>query len=213
MVVNSAPAVPRRIREFVRWVLLNPWPVFSLGLLQADIIAPFWCWASYGSGCRRSTGSSCRICRASTWRFHRLPARVVPGRRVGQLQPSARCSAGSAGTRCSPKKTQRRPSRLEARALRMPAYRSMIQHDAVAGGGRGLHRSELAGGQPIRAGDRGRHGSGAIATSIIGYLQSERVLGRWPSPPCAAGFRRTSAGPAWCCDWCCPGCSPPGCRC
>ena len=38
MVVNSAPAVPRRIREFVRWVLRTPWPVFSLGLLQADII-------------------------------------------------------------------------------------------------------------------------------------------------------------------------------
>ena len=35
----STAAVPRgQIREFVRWVVRTPWPVFSLGLLQADII-------------------------------------------------------------------------------------------------------------------------------------------------------------------------------
>jgi adenylate cyclase len=36
--VNSAPATRGRIREFARWVARTPWPVFSLGMLQADII-------------------------------------------------------------------------------------------------------------------------------------------------------------------------------
>ncbi len=28
----------RRINAFVRWVARTPWPVFTLGMLQADII-------------------------------------------------------------------------------------------------------------------------------------------------------------------------------
>ena len=36
--MSSAPGTRGRIRDFVRWVARTPWPLFSLGLLQADII-------------------------------------------------------------------------------------------------------------------------------------------------------------------------------
>ncbi|HOB50715.1 MAG TPA: adenylate/guanylate cyclase domain-containing protein, partial [Mycobacterium sp.] len=36
--MTSAEPTPGRIRDFVRWVARTPWPLFSLGLLQADII-------------------------------------------------------------------------------------------------------------------------------------------------------------------------------
>jgi len=34
----NAAALPGRISGFVRWVVRTPWPVFSLSMLQADII-------------------------------------------------------------------------------------------------------------------------------------------------------------------------------
>ena len=36
--VSSAPTSRGRLGEFVRWVVRTPWPVFALGMLQADII-------------------------------------------------------------------------------------------------------------------------------------------------------------------------------
>jgi len=37
-VATQAAGLPGRIRGFVRWVVRTPWPVFSLSMLQADII-------------------------------------------------------------------------------------------------------------------------------------------------------------------------------
>lgn len=36
--MNSAPVRRGRLRDFVRWVARTPWPVFALGMLQANII-------------------------------------------------------------------------------------------------------------------------------------------------------------------------------
>ena len=36
--VTTAAALPGRINAFVRWVVRTPWPLFSLSMLQADII-------------------------------------------------------------------------------------------------------------------------------------------------------------------------------
>src|ERR1700744_4661673 len=36
--VATPAALPRRISGFVRWVGRTPWPLFSLSMLQADII-------------------------------------------------------------------------------------------------------------------------------------------------------------------------------
>ena len=35
---TQAAALPGRISGFVRWVVRTPWPLFSLSMLQADII-------------------------------------------------------------------------------------------------------------------------------------------------------------------------------
>lgn len=34
----TTAALPRRIHAFVRWVVRTPWPLFSLSMLQSDII-------------------------------------------------------------------------------------------------------------------------------------------------------------------------------
>ena len=36
--MTTAAALPGRISAFVRWVVRTPWPLFSLSMLQADII-------------------------------------------------------------------------------------------------------------------------------------------------------------------------------
>src|ERR1700761_9785333 len=36
--VATPEALPGRISAFVRWVVRTPWPLFSLSMLQADII-------------------------------------------------------------------------------------------------------------------------------------------------------------------------------
>ncbi|MBI3691547.1 MAG: adenylate/guanylate cyclase domain-containing protein, partial [Mycolicibacterium aromaticivorans] len=36
--MTTAQLSPERINGFVRWVARTPWPVFTLGMLQADII-------------------------------------------------------------------------------------------------------------------------------------------------------------------------------
>ena len=36
--MSTASTAPGRVSGFVRWVARTPWPVFSLGMLQADII-------------------------------------------------------------------------------------------------------------------------------------------------------------------------------
>src|ERR1700761_8710769 len=36
--VTTAASLPGRISGFVRWVVRTPWPLFSLSMLQADII-------------------------------------------------------------------------------------------------------------------------------------------------------------------------------
>src|ERR1700753_967489 len=38
MVATPAATLPGRINAFVRWIVRTPWPVFSLSMLQADII-------------------------------------------------------------------------------------------------------------------------------------------------------------------------------
>ena len=39
---STASTAPGRVSGFVRWVARTPWPVFSLGMLQADIIGADW---------------------------------------------------------------------------------------------------------------------------------------------------------------------------
>ena len=177
MVVNSAPAVPRRIREFVRWVLRTPWPVFSLGLLQADIIGALLVLGFLRFGLPP---------------VDRIKLQDLPGINlavfIGYLLVSFLVGASISFSLLRPVfRWQRRDTMLteedpaateqaRLRALRMPAYRSMISMTLWLVGAAVF----IAASWPVASQSAPVIAVatvlGAIATSIIGYLQSERVL-------------------------------------
>ena len=175
--MTTAPVPRGRIREFVRWVVRTPWPVFSLGLLQADIIGALlvlW-FLRFG------------LPPADRIKLQDLPAAnlavfltyLIVSFTVGAsisftlLRPVFRWQRQDAML------TVDDPAATEAarlRALRMPAYRSMISMTlwllaaVVFIGASWPVASQAA---PVMA---VATLLGATATAIIGYLQSERVL-------------------------------------
>ena len=175
--VSTAPATRGRIREFVRWVARTPWPVFSLGILQADIIGALLVLGFLRFG----------LPPADRLKLQDLPAGnlavflgyVVVAFLVGTglsfilLVPVFRWQRRDALlTDDDPAVTEQ--ARL--RALKMPTYRSMISMTlwllgaAVFIGASWPVASHAA--PEVAMATLG----GATATAIIGYLQSERVL-------------------------------------
>ncbi len=175
--MGDAAAYGRRVVNFVRWVARTPWPVFSLGMLQADIIGALFVLGFLRFG---------------------LP----PGDRI-ELQdlPNANIAIlitvilllFSTGTALSlwlllpVFRWQRRDGLLidsdpattelaRSRALRMPFYRTLISLCYWTVGGVAF----IVASWPIasRAAPVVAVATalGATATAIIGYLQSERVL-------------------------------------
>ena len=175
--MTTAPVPRGRIREFVRWVVRTPWPVFSLGLLQADIIGALLVLGFLRFG----------LPPADRIKLQDLPAAnlavfltyLIVSFTVGAsisftlLRPVFRWQRQDAML------TVDDPAATEAarlRALRMPAYRSMISMTlwllgaVVFIGASWPVASQAA---PVMA---VATLLGATATAIIGYLQSERVL-------------------------------------
>ena len=175
--VNTAPVTRGRIAEFVRWVLRTPWPVFSLGILQADIIGALLVLGFLRFG----------LPPADRLKLQDLPAGnlaiflgyVIVAFTVGTaisfylLVPVFRWQRrDSLLTDDDPALSEK--ARL--RALRMPTYRSAISMVLwVVGAVVFISASWSV----------ARHAApellmavlgGATATAIIGYLQSERVL-------------------------------------
>lgn len=64
----TTAALPRRIHAFVRWVVRTPWPLFSLSMLQSDIIGALFVlgFLRYGLPPQDNI-SNCRICHRSTY--------------------------------------------------------------------------------------------------------------------------------------------------
>jgi adenylate cyclase len=175
--VSTPPATRGRIREFVRWVARTPWPVFSLGILQADIIGALLVLGFLRYG----------LPPADRLKLQDLPAGnlavflayVIIAFIVGTaisfilLVPVFRWQRRDALlTDDDPAVTEQ--ARL--RALKMPTYRSMISMTlwmlgaAVFIGASWPVASHAA--PEVAMATLG----GATATAIIGYLQSERVL-------------------------------------
>ncbi|BBX63826.1 adenylate/guanylate cyclase domain-containing protein [Mycobacterium saskatchewanense] len=173
----TAAALPGRITAFVRWVVRTPWPLFSLSMLQADIIG-----ALFVLGFLR----------------YALP----PQDRV-QLQDLPALNlmifAGSlivlfiAGWLVNLKllmpvfRWQRRDNLLaeadptdtelaRSRALRMPFYRTLTSMVAWCIGGSVFIIASWSVARYAAPVVAVATGLGAAATAIIGYLQSERVL-------------------------------------
>ena len=173
----TAPVTRGRIAEFVRWLVRTPWPVFSLGILQADIIGALLVLGFLRFG----------LPPAERLKLQDLPATNLA------IFLSYVAVAFTIGTAISfyllvpVFRWQRRDSLLtdddpadsekaRLRALRMPTYRSAISIVLWVVGAIVF----IGASWPVA-----RHSApelamatlaGATATAIIGYLQSERVL-------------------------------------
>jgi len=175
--VNSAPATRGRIREFARWVARTPWPVFSLGMLQADIIGALLVLGFLRFG----------LPPADRLKLQDLPATNL-AIFLGYLVISFTVGAFITLKLLAPVfRWQRRDAlladddpadteRARLLALRMPGYRSVISITNWLLGAVVF----IAASWPVA-----RHAApvmavatllGATATAIIGYLQAERVL-------------------------------------
>lgn len=175
--VDTPVTLGARITTFVRWVVRTPWPVFSLGMLQADIIGALFVLGFLRFGLPPTD---------------RIELQDLPAINVAILT-AVILSLFSIGTMLSMWlmlpvfRWQRRDGLLteadptttelaRSRALRMPFYRTLISLGYWSVGGVAFI---------IATWSESRHaapvvvvatGLGATATAIIGYLQSERVL-------------------------------------
>ncbi|MDA4086911.1 Adenylate cyclase 2 [Mycolicibacterium hassiacum DSM 44199] len=175
--MNTEPIPIRRIGPFIRWVARTPWPVFTLGMLQADIIGALLVLGFLRFGLPPED---------------RLQLQDLPPANLaiflGYLLVSFTVGAYISLRLLIPViRWQRRDALLtetdpqvtelaRARALKMPFYRTLIS------GTNWLLGSIVfiiacwpvaSRSAPVVA---LATGLGATATAIIGYLQSERVL-------------------------------------
>ena len=175
--VSSAPATRGRVSEFVRWVARTPWAVFSLGILQADIIGALLVMGFLRFG----------LPPADRIKLQDLPPANL-AIFLGYLLVAFAVGTSISLSLLRPVfRWQRRDSLLadddpavteqaRLRALNMPRYRSMISMTLWLLGAVVF----IGASWPVA-----RHAApvlavavlpGATATAIIGYLQSERVL-------------------------------------
>jgi adenylate cyclase len=190
--VTTAAIPIRRIGAFVRWVARTPWPVFTLGMLQADIIGALLVLSFLRFGLPPEDRIQLQDLPAfnlavflgflfisfttASYLSLRLLIPVIRWQRRDTLL-----------TDSDPAVTEL----ARVRALKMPYYRTMIN---VANWLLGSVVFIVAS-WPVASKSAPvvavASGLGATATAIIGYLQSERV--QWPRY--AVVFPRTSALP------------------
>ncbi len=170
-------ALPGRISGFVRWVVRTPWPLFSLSMLQADIIG-----ALFVLGFLRYAlppedriqlqdlpvlnlsifGIALVVLFLAGWMVNlKLLMPVFRWQRRDNLLAEA-----------DPADTEL----ARSRALRMPFYRTLISMAAWCIGGVVFIVASWSVARFAAPVVAVATGLGAAATAIIGYLQSERVL-------------------------------------
>ncbi|MGZ4514118.1 MAG: adenylate/guanylate cyclase domain-containing protein [Mycobacterium sp.] len=176
-IVATPAALPGRISGFVRWVVRTPWPLFSLSMLQADIIG-----ALFVLGFLRYAlppedriqlqdlpvlnlsifGIALVVLFLAGWMVNlKLLMPVFRWQRRDNLLAEA-----------DPTDTEL----ARSRALRMPFYRTLISMAAWCIGGVVFIIASWSVARFAAPVVAVATGLGAAATAIIGYLQSERVL-------------------------------------
>lgn len=175
--VSTGALTPRRISSFVSWIARTPWPVFTLGMLQADIIGALLVLGFLRFG----------LPPADRIQLQDLPQLnltvfivfLVVSFTVGAVVSLKLLVPVFRWQRSHALLADEDPAATELarlRALRMPTYRSLISMTnwmlgaIVFIGASWPVASRTA---PVLA---VATLLGATATSIIGYLQSERVL-------------------------------------
>ena len=173
----TAAALPGRISAFVRWVVRTPWPVFSLSMLQADIIGGLFVLGFLRYGLPPQDRIQLQdlppvnlAIFVSAVMFLFLAEFAVTLR---MLVPVFRWQ------RRDNMLAEADPSATElarSRALRMPFYRTVISMAAWCIGGVVFIVASWSVARYTAPVVAVAVALGATATAIIGYLQSERVL-------------------------------------
>src|SRR6201995_5637159 len=175
--VSTAVALPGRISGFVQWLVRTPWPVFTLSVLQADIIGALLVlgFLRYGLppedrielqklpllNLATFTGSIVLLFLLGTAVSARL---LVPVFRW-QRRDGLLADTDPAATELA-----------RSRALRTPFYRTLINLASWCIGGGIFIIASWPGAKNAAPVVAVATALGAAATAIIGYLQSERVL-------------------------------------
>ncbi len=174
---TPAAALPGRISAFVRWVVRTPWPVFSLSMLQADIIGALFVLGFLRYGLPPQD---------------RIQLQDLPPLNLAVFVASVMI-VFLAGFAVNLKllvpvfRWQRRDNMLDeadpaatevarSRALRMPYYRTLISLASWGVGGVVFIVASWSVAKYAAPVVAVATALGATATAIIGYLQSERVL-------------------------------------
>jgi adenylate cyclase len=177
LVATQAAALPGRISTFVRWVVRTPWPVFSLSMLQADIIGALFVLGFLRYGLPPQDRIQLQDLPALNLAIFAIAIIVLF---LAELAVTLRMLVPVF-------RWQRRDNLLaetdpaatelaRSRALRMPFYRALINITSWSIGSVVF---------VVASWSVTRHTApvvlvavalGATATTIIGYLQSERVL-------------------------------------
>ncbi|OBA84530.1 adenylyl cyclase [Mycobacterium sp. 1164966.3] len=170
-------ALPGRINGFVRWVVRTPWPVFSLSMLQADIIGALFVlgFLRYGLPPQDRVELQDLPLRNLVIVVTSLVAVFLAGFvvNVKLLMPVFRWQRrDNLLAESDPADTEV----ARSRALRMPFYRTLISMGSWAIGGAIFIVASWSVARYAAPVVAVATALGATATAIIGYLQSERVL-------------------------------------
>ena len=175
--VTTAATLPGRINGFVRWVVRTPWPVFSLSMLQADIIGALFVLGFLRYG----------LPPADRIELQDLPRLNLAIFAISVVAVFLAGFAVNLRLLVPVFRWQRRDNLLvetdpaatdlaRTRALRMPFYRTLISLTSWCIGGVVFILASWSVAKYAAPVVAVATALGATATAIIGYLQSERVL-------------------------------------
>ncbi|MBW0016813.1 MAG: adenylate/guanylate cyclase domain-containing protein [Mycobacterium sp.] len=175
--MTTAATLPGRINGFVRWVVRTPWPLFSLSMLQADIIGGLFVLGFLRYGMPQQD-------RIELQDLPRLNLFIFLGSVIFlflatfvvnliMLRPVFRWQRrDNLLAEADPTATEL----ARSRALRMPFYRTVIGMVSWCIGGVVFILASWSVARYAAPVVAVATALGAAATAIIGYLQSERVL-------------------------------------
>jgi adenylate cyclase len=174
---TGGATLPRRINAFARWVVRTPWPVFSLSMLQADIIGALFVLGFLRYGLPPTDRIELQdlprvnLVIFTTWLIVVFVAGLILTLKLlmpvfrWQRRDNLLVEADPAATELA-----------RSRALRMPFYRTLISMASWCIGGVVFIVASWSRAQHVAPVVGVATALGAAATAIIGYLQSERVL-------------------------------------
>lgn len=177
VVATQAAGLPGRIGAFVRWAMRTPWPLFSLSMLQSDIIGALLVLGFLRYGLPPQDRIELQDLPTRNLAIFTISVAVAFsigfGVNLKLLMPVFRWQRrDNLLTEADPATTEL----ARSQALRMPFYRTMISLAVWSIGGTVFIAASWSAARHTAPIVALATALGATATAIIGYLQSERIL-------------------------------------